>query len=87
MITLALDGSEDYLTKTKLINIIGKETLEFRDQLLSSEPAATTFKELYAQMIKPEGVQIKSQTAKEKSLLMKVYNLSMEIVKTLTRTT
>ena len=38
--------------------------LEFREQFLSSKPAAT-FKELGTQKITPEGVQIRCHTAKE----------------------
>ena len=52
MITFELDGSEDHIASKKLMNLIGKEMLEFREQLLSSKPAAT-LKELGAQMIKP----------------------------------
>ena len=37
MITLALDGSEDHLASTKLMDLIGKEMLEFRENLLSSK--------------------------------------------------
>ena len=66
MITLALDGSEDHLASRKLMDLIGKEMLEFRENLLSSKPAAT-LKELRAQIIKPEGVQMKGQTAKDKA--------------------
>ena len=39
MITLALDGSEDHLASRKLMDLIGKEMLEFRENLLSSKPA------------------------------------------------
>ena len=66
MITLALDGSEDHLASRKLMDLIGKEMLEFRENLLSSKPAAT-LKELRAQMIKPEGLRMKGQTAKDKA--------------------
>ena len=66
MITLALNGSEDHLASKKLMNLIGKEILEFREQLLSSKSAAT-LKELCTQMIKPKGVQMKSQTEKGKA--------------------
>ena len=71
MITLALDGSEDHLVSRKLMDLIGKEMLEFKDNLLSSKPAAT-LKELRAQMVKPEGARMKGQTAKDKALLTKV---------------
>ena len=71
MITLALDGSEDHLVSRKLMDLIGKEMLEFKENLLSSKPAAT-LKELRARMIKPEGVRMKGQTAKDKALLTKV---------------
>ena len=66
LITLALDGSEDHLASRKLMDLIGKEMLEFRENLLPSKPAAT-LKELRAQMIKPEGAQMKGQTAKDKA--------------------
>ena len=66
MITLALDGSEDHLASRKLMDLIGNKMLEFRENLLSSKPAAT-LKELHAQMIKPEGVRMKGQTAKVKA--------------------
>ena len=66
MITLGLDGSEDHLVSIKLTSsLIVKEMLEFREQLLSSKPAAT-LKELLAQMMKPEGVSMKGETAKNK---------------------
>ena len=65
MITLALDGSEDHLASKKLMDLIGKEMLEFREQTLSCKPAAT-LKELRVQMIKPEGERMKGQTAKDK---------------------
>ena len=66
MITLALDGSEDHLASTKFMDLIGKEILEFREQLQSSKPAATLNK-LRAQMINPEGVRMKGHTAKDKA--------------------
>ena len=40
--------------------------LEFREQFLSSKPAAT-LTELRAQMIKPGGAQMKGQTVKDKA--------------------
>ena len=66
MITLASDASEDHLASIKLIDLIGKEMPEFREQFLSSKLAAT-LKEVRAQMVKPEGVQMNSQTAKGKA--------------------
>ena len=66
MITLALDSSKDHLASRKLMDLTGKETLEFREKLLSSKPVAT-LKELRAQMIKPEGVRMKGQTANDKA--------------------
>ena len=50
IITLTLDGSEDHLASTKLVDLIEKVMLEFRKQLLSSKPAAT-LKELRAQRL------------------------------------
>ena len=66
MINFKLDGIEDHLASTKLLDLIGKEMLEFREQLLSSKPAAT-LTELHTQIIKPEGVQMKGQTSKDKA--------------------
>ena len=43
------------------MDLIEKEMLEFREQFLSSKPAAT-LTELRAQMIKPGGAQMKGQT-------------------------
>ena len=41
MITLALDGSEDHLVSEKFMDLIRKEMLGFREQLLTSKPAVT----------------------------------------------
>ena len=48
------------------MDLIEKEMLEFREQFLSSKPAAT-LTELRTQMIKPEGVQMKGQTVKDQA--------------------
>ena len=56
MMTLALDGSEDYLASQKLMNLVGEEMLLFRKELIASKPAAT-LRELRSQMSKPEGVK------------------------------
>ena len=58
MVTIALDGSEDVLASRKLMDLVGKEMIEFRDKLLKSEPV-TSLKELRKLMIEPEGVKYK----------------------------
>ena len=59
MITIALDGSEDHLASKKLMDLVGIEILECRKKLLESKPVSTLNK-LRLQIIKPEGVRIKS---------------------------
>ena len=62
MITLALDGSEDHLASQKLMDLVGPEMLQFREELVTSE-AVASLKELRKQMIKPEGVRYKTSGA------------------------
>lgn len=61
MITLPFDGSEDVLASRQLMDLVGVEMMEFRKELLNSEPPAT-IKELRKQIIKPEGVRYKDST-------------------------
>ena len=56
MMTLAFDGSEDHLASKKLMNLVGKEMLIFREQSLKST-APVTIKELHSKITKPEGVR------------------------------
>ena len=39
--TLAFDGSEDHLTNKKLMDLVGKEMLAFREELMKSQPVST----------------------------------------------
>ena len=61
MITLALDGSEDHLASQKLIDLVGPEMLQFREELVKSE-AVVSLNELRKQMIKQEGVRYKTSS-------------------------
>ena len=58
MITLALDGSEDHLANRKLFDLVGKEMLAYREELMKESPPAT-LKELRKLIIPPEGVKYK----------------------------
>ena len=66
MLATNLPSKQTHNVCTKLMDLIEKEMLEFREQFLPSKPAAT-LTELRAQMIKPEGVQMKGQTVKDQA--------------------
>ena len=66
MLATNLPSKQTHNVCTKLMDLIEKEMLEFREQFLSSKPTAT-LTELRAQMIKPEGVQMKGQTVKDQA--------------------
>ena len=59
MVAIVFDGSEDHLASKTLMDLVGTEMLEFQKKLLESKPVST-LKELRLQMIKPEGVLMKS---------------------------
>ena len=52
MITLKLDGSEDHLASRKLMDLVGKEMVQFREHLLKSK-SCTTLKQLCKKIIPP----------------------------------
>ena len=56
MIIIALDGSEDLLPNKKLIDLVGKEIVSFREELLKLKPVSS-LKELKKQITPPEGVR------------------------------
>ena len=64
MITLALDGSEDYLASRKLFSLVGEEMLAYREELLKKSPPAN-LKELRKLIIPPEGVKYKKSDVPE----------------------
>ena len=47
--TLALDGSEDHFASKRVMDLVGKEMLVFREQLLKST-APATIKELHSKI-------------------------------------
>ena len=49
MMTLALDGSEDHFASKRVMDLVGKEMLVFREQLLKST-APATIKELHSKI-------------------------------------
>ena len=49
MMTLALDGSEDHFASKRVMDLVGKEMLVFREQLLKSTAPATV-KELHSKI-------------------------------------
>ena len=56
MISIALDGSQDHLASKKLMDLVGKEMLAFREEWLKSEPVSSS-KNLQKQITPPEGVR------------------------------
>ena len=56
MMTLAFNSSEDYLASKKLMDLVGKEMLAFREGLIKTQPVPT-LKELKKQITPPEGVR------------------------------
>ena len=63
MISVALDGSEDYLISPKLRDVVGEELFEWRKCLMNSTPVES-LKLLEKQMIAPKGVTRKSLSDK-----------------------
>ena len=55
-LTIKLDGSEDHLMSSKLMDLVGKEMLDFRAQLLKSKPVST-MKALLNSLTPPAGVK------------------------------
>ena len=55
MMTLAFDGSEDHLASKNLMDLVGKEMLAFREELMKSQ-TVSILKEVKKQ-ITPEGVR------------------------------
>ena len=58
MMTLAFDGSEDYLASRKLMDHGGDEMIVFREELLKTK-SCTSLKVLRMKIIPPEGVKRK----------------------------
>ena len=55
MMNVAFDDSEDHLASKKLMDLVSKEMLAFREELMKSQPVST-LKELKKQITLPEGV-------------------------------
>ena len=56
LMTLAFDGSENHLANKKLMDLVGKDMLAFREELMKSQPVST-LKELKKIITPPEEVR------------------------------
>jgi hypothetical protein len=63
LITLALDGSEDYIASDRLWKIVGQEMKAFRADLLKETEGPKDLAELVERLIPPAGVRRKSGDA------------------------
>ena len=57
MMTFVFDDSKDHLASKKLMDLVGKEMLAFREEELMKSQPVFTLKELKKQITPPDGVR------------------------------